>query len=342
MGQKIEFSGGLFHIPDQPIVPYIEGDGIGKDITPPVLRVIDEAVKKAYQGKRRIDWKEIYAGEKAFQLHGDHLPPETPELIREYRMAIKGPLTTPIGGGFRSINVTLRQMLDLYACVWPVNYIRGAPSPMKSPERYHHLSGKYGRCLCRCGIRGRFTRSRTLDFGLGGNRKKRSPRVRPSASSRCPAIEVKGYPPGHPYAIDHGKKSVTLVHKGNIMKYTEGFFKKWGYELAVRKFRDQVITEDEVNGCAAADQRVVIKDRIADSMFQQLMLRPEEYEVLATPNLNGDYLSDAAAAQVGGLGMAPGPTSATASPCLNPPTGALPNMPARTRPTPVPSCFPVS
>jgi isocitrate dehydrogenase len=326
MAGKIELANGILQVPDHPIIVYIEGDGIGKDITPLVLQVIDAAVKKAYRGKRRIDWKEIHAGEKAFQLYGNYLPPETPELIKEYRVAIKGPLTTPIGGGFRSINVTLRQMLDLYACVRPVRYVQGAPSPMKNPEKLditifrENTEDVYAGVEFEAGS----PEAERLISVLGEMKKKIHPGsaigIKPMSRDRSERLIRRAIR----HALDHGKKSVTLVHKGNIMKYTEGLFKKVGYELALREFRDQVITEDELSGVAGPDRRVVIKDRIADSMFQQMLLRPEEYDVLATPNLNGDYLSDAAAAQVGGLGMAPGANFSDSVALFEPTHGSAP------------------
>lgn len=308
MKEKVTFENGELKTPDNPIIVYIEGDGIGVDITPPVLKVIDAAVKKAFKGKRKIYWKEIYAGEKAFKRTGSYLPDETPEAIKEYRLAIKGPLTTPIGGGFRSLNVSLRQILDLYSCIRPVNYIKGIPSPMKNPEKLDIVIFRENTEDVYAGIEfeaGSAEAVKLIEILRGMGKKIRdfsSIGIKPISkvgSQRLVRMAIK-------YAVDHNRKSVTIVHKGNIMKYTEGYFKKWGYEVAINEFRDEVVTEEETWNGASADGKILIKDRIADSIFQQLLLRPGEYDILATPNLNGDYLSDAAAAQVGGLGMAPG------------------------------------
>ena len=305
-------------VPDFPIIPFIEGDGIGPDIWAASKLVLEAAIEKAYAGKRRIFWREIPAGEKAQSRFGreNPLPKETLSGIARYGVAIKGPLTTPIGGGFRSLNVALRQALDLYACVRPVRYLEGVPAPVTHPERMDVV----------------IFRENTEDVYAGLEWPAGSPEARELLTWVNAKSEAAGGTTVSPesavgikpmsrkntdrlvsmaiqYALDHHRKSVTLVHKGNIMKYTEGAFRDWGYGVAREKFAHVTLTENELYekyGGHQPDDRIVIKDRIADAMFQQLLLRPEEYDVLATPNLNGDYLSDAAAAQVGGLGMAPG------------------------------------
>lgn len=308
MGEKVTYENGKLVIPDNPIINFIEGDGIGVDITPPVIKVIDAAVKKAYDGKRKIEWREIYAGEKAYEKKGSYLPDETPEQIEEYRIAIKGPLTTPVGGGFRSLNVSLRQILDLYACIRPVNYIKGVPSPMKNPEKLDIVLFRENTEDVYAGIEfesGSEESNKIIKLlrEFGKNPRENSAiGIKPISefgTKRLVRMAIQ-------YAIDNNRKVVTLVHKGNIMKFTEGYFKSWGYDLAKDEFRDKIVTEEETWDGASTEGKILINDRIADSMFQQLLLRPDEYDVLATPNLNGDYLSDAGAAQVGGLGMAPG------------------------------------
>ena len=308
MGEKVTYENGKLVIPDNPIINFIEGDGIGVDITPPVIKVVDAAVKKAYDGKRKIEWREIYAGEKAFDKTGSYLPDETPEQIEEYRIAIKGPLTTPVGGGFRSLNVSLRQILDLYACIRPVNYIKGVPSPMKNPEKLDIVLFRENTEDVYAGIEfesGSEESNKIIELlkEFGKNPRENSAiGIKPISeigTKRLVRMAIQ-------YAIDNNRKVVTLVHKGNIMKFTEGYFKSWGYEVAKDEFRDKIVTEEETWDGASTEGKILINDRIADSMFQQLLLRPDEYDVLATPNLNGDYLSDAGAAQVGGLGMAPG------------------------------------
>jgi isocitrate dehydrogenase len=303
---------GTISVPDLPIIPCIEGDGIGPDIWKATRHVLDAAVEKAYGGKKKISWKEILAGEKAFQQTGKWLPPETLKAIKEHVVAIKGPLTTPVGEGIRSLNVTLRQELDLYACVRPVRYFKGTPSPVTRPEDmdmiifrentedvYAGIEWPEGSEDARKVIRfltDEMGQDIRPDSGIG---------IKPISRFRTKRLVRKAIR----YAIDMGKSSVTLVHKGNIMKYTEGAFKNWGYELAKIEFPEKTITEQELwneyNG-RQPEGKIVIKDRIADAMFQQILLRPMEYSVLALPNLNGDYISDACAAQVGGLGMAPG------------------------------------
>jgi isocitrate dehydrogenase len=358
-GQKITVDGIELKVPDRPVIPFIEGDGTGRDIWRASQRVFDAAVAKAYGGRRRIVWYEIFAGEKAFNQFGEWLTEDSVKAIAEYVVAIKGPLTTPVGGGIRSLNVTLRQVLDLYACVRPVRYFDGVPSPVKHPEQMdivlfrentedvyagvEFVSGSDRAREIISLLNDKFGFKVRTDSGIGIKP------ISPTGTKRLVRRAIK-------YALDHKRPSVTLVHKGNIMKFTEGAFRDWGYELAKDEFRNEIVTEretwilenkeknsalgDEENarmiepgfdqmsekqrGEAVSEvkqtlaaiwgthgkgewkKKVLIKDRIADSIFQQILIRPDEYSVLATPNLNGDYLSDAAAAQVGGLGMAPG------------------------------------
>jgi isocitrate dehydrogenase len=312
-GQKVTIEGDKLKVPDNPILAYIEGDGIGYDITTASKRIWDAAVQAAYGGQRKIAWMEIYAGEKASRLYnGDYMPEETFEAMREFIVGIKGPLTTPVGGGFRSLNVTIRQVLDLYACVRPVRWYKGVPSPIKRPEDVNMVIFRENTEDVYAGIEyesgtpenekvARFLREEMgAEFfeaaGIG---------IKPISAFGTKRLVRKAIQ----YAIQYGYTSVTLVHKGNIQKFTEGAFRKWGYELAKEEFGDVTITEDELwsnyNGKQPAGV-IVIKDRIADIMFQHSLLRPTEFGVLATPNLNGDYLSDALAAQVGGMGIAPG------------------------------------
>jgi isocitrate dehydrogenase len=313
MGEKIEIrSDGNLHVPDIPIIPYIEGDGVGPDIWKASVRVFDAAVEKCFGGKRRIEWLEIYAGEKAFQLKGDWAPEETIGTIREYKIGIKGPLTTPVGGGIRSINVLLRQRLDLYACIRPVKYISGTPSPMKHPEKVdmvvfrENTEDVYAGIEWKEGSREALQLREFLEKEMGKKvREDSGIGIKPISrfgTKRLVRMAIQ-------YALSHGQRSVTLVHKGNIMKFTEGAFRDWGYEVAKEEFGDRILKEGELGEGKRVDVpqgKILIKDRIADAMFQQILLRPEEYDVLAMPNLNGDYMSDALAAQVGGLGMAPG------------------------------------
>ena len=358
-GQKITVEGAKLNVPDKPIIPFIEGDGTGRDIWSASRRVFDAAVEKAYGGKRRVVWYEIFAGEKAFNQFGEWLTDDSVKAIAEFAVAIKGPLTTPVGGGIRSLNVTLRQVLDLYACVRPVRYFDGVPSPVRQPEKVdvvifrENTEDVYAGVEFSSGserateiislLNGKYGYKVREDSGIGIKP------ISPTGTKRLVRRAIK-------YALDFNKPSVTLVHKGNIMKFTEGAFRDWGYELAKDEFRSQIVTEretwilenreknaaitDEENArmiepgfdqmsekqrAAVVDEikqtlsaiwathgngewqkKLLIKDRIADSIFQQILIRPDEYSILATPNLNGDYLSDAAAAQVGGLGMAPG------------------------------------
>jgi isocitrate dehydrogenase len=358
-GQKITVEGAKLNVPDKPIIPFIEGDGTGRDIWSASRRVFDAAVEKAYGGKRRVVWYEIFAGEKAFNQFGEWLTDDSVKAIAEFAVAIKGPLTTPVGGGIRSLNVTLRQVLDLYACVRPVRYFDGVPSPVRHPEKVdvvifrENTEDVYAGVEFSSGserateiislLNGKYGYKVREDSGIGIKP------ISPTGTKRLVRRAIK-------YALDFNKPSVTLVHKGNIMKFTEGAFRDWGYELAKDEFRSQVVTEretwilenreknaaitdeenarmiepgfdqmsekqraavvDEIKQTLAAiwathgngewQKKLLVKDRIADSIFQQILIRPDEYSILATPNLNGDYLSDAAAAQVGGLGMAPG------------------------------------
>src|SRR5690348_6285737 len=362
-GKVIEYSGGEFQIPDQPIIPFIEGDGTGRDIWKASRRVFDAAVEKVYGGKKKIAWLEVYAGEKSFNQFKDWLPDETVEAIRDFRVAIKGPLTTPVGGGIRSLNVALRQLLDLYSCERPVRYYAGVPSPVKHPEKMDLVIFRENTEDVYIGIEwksGTPEVKKLLEFLNNVMLKDTKKQIRwdsgvgikpisPTGTKRLVRRAIK-------YALAHSRKSVTLVHKGNIQKFTEGAFRDWGYDLAREEFRAETVTEREswildnldknpglsveknaamiepgleqatpafveaicgevkntldsigaTHGKAQWKKKLMMNDRIADSVFQQVLLRADEYSVLATPNLNGDYLSDACAAQVGGLGMAPG------------------------------------
>ncbi len=362
-GEVIEYVGGRFQVPDQPIIPFIEGDGTGRDIWKASRRVFDAAVEKAYGGKKKIAWFEVFAGEKAFNQFQDWLPSDTVDAIRDFRVSIKGPLTTPVGGGIRSLNVTLRQLLDLYACVRPVRYIAGVPSPVRNPERMNVIIYRENTEDVYAGIEWKSgtpeakklidylnnemlkgtKKSVRLDSGVG---------IKPMSPTGTKRLVRRAIQ----HAIEKGRTVVTLVHKGNIMKFTEGAFRDWGYEIATEEFRSQIVTEREswilgnkdkdpnlsveknaamiepglerateafkqqiyaeVKGVLSAisathgngqwKRKILVNDRIADSVFQQVLTRADEYQVFATPNLNGDYISDACAAQIGGLGMAPG------------------------------------
>jgi isocitrate dehydrogenase len=362
-GKVIEYSGGAFRIPDNPIVPFIEGDGTGRDIWKASQRVFDAAVEKAYGGKRRIAWLEVFAGEKSFNKFKEWLPADTVDALRDFRIAIKGPLTTPVGGGIRSLNVTLRQVLELYACVRPVRYFDGVPSPVCHPERMNLVIFRENTEDVYAGIEWRSGTpevKKVIDFLNNEMLKGTSKRIREDSAIGIKPISPTGTKRLVRRAIQHALENkrglVTLVHKGNIMKFTEGAFRDWGYELAAAEFRASIVTEreswildnkdrdanlsieknaalvepgleqgtadfkktvyDEVkqtldtiyatHGRGQWKKKVLVNDRIADSIFQQVITRADEYQVLATPNLNGDYLSDACAAQIGGLGMAPG------------------------------------
>jgi isocitrate dehydrogenase len=300
---KIDFRDGRWVVPDYPIIPFIEGDGTGPDIWRAAVRVFDAAVARVSKGKRRIAWREVLAGEKSFKADGNWLPEETLAVIREHRVAIKGPLTTPVGGGIRSLNVALRQILDLYACIRPVRWFTGVPAPVKEPQKLDVVIFRENIEDVYAGIEfeaGSAKADKLRDFllqelGVKTIREQSALGIKPMSKFGSQRLVTKAIE----YAIAAGRPSVTLVHKGNIMKFTEGAFRDWGYAVAQEKFGDTTSKEPQPG-------RVLIQDRIADSVFQQLLLRPAEYSVLATPNLNGDYLSDACAAQVGGLGMAPG------------------------------------
>ncbi len=313
-GARITASGTTLQVPNNPYLAYIEGDGTGPDITRACLRIWDAAVAKAYDGARKVHWVEIFAGEKAAALYdGDYFPDETLAAIKEFTVAIKGPLTTPVGGGFRSLNVALRQELDLYACVRPVRYFKGVPSPLRHPEDVdvvifrENTEDVYAGIEYAAGTRENAKLARFLREELGARFFEGSGLgVKPISAFGSKRLVRKAIQ----YALEHGRKSVTLVHKGNIMKFTEGAFRAWGYEVAREEFGDVTITEEQLwqepyNG-VQPDGTIVIKDRIADIMFQLMLLRPAEFDVIATPNLNGDYLSDAVAAEVGGIGIAPG------------------------------------
>ncbi|MDK9699461.1 MAG: isocitrate dehydrogenase (NADP(+)) [bacterium] len=313
-GQSIKVVDGSLVIPDNPIIPFIAGDGTGRDIWKASVRVFDAAVEKAYGGKKKISWMKIYCGEESVDFYGKDvwLPDDTLKAIEQYFVAIKGPLTTPVGGGIRSLNVSLRQKLNLYACVRPVRWFKGVPSPVKRPDLMNIVIFRENTEDVYSGIewqKGTPEQQKVWEFLTREMGKK----IRPDSGIGIKPISETGSKQlirkALKYAILHKLPSVTLMHKGNIMKFTEGAFRDWGYELARQEFAGQVISEDEVwekhDGKTPAGM-VMLKDRIADSIFQQLLLRPDEYDVIATPNLNGDYLSDAAAAQVGGLGLAPG------------------------------------
>ncbi len=293
-GEKISFHGGKLQVPQNPVIPYIEGDGVGPDIMKAARRVFDSAVAKAYGGRRKIIWFEIFAGEKANNSCGEYLPKDTLEAIENYVVAIKGPLTTPVGGGYRSLNVTIRQELDLYACVRPVRYFKGVPSPLKHPEKLNvvifreNTEDVYVGNEWEAGTGEAKTIIEYLNTKFGTKIREASGiGIKPMSEFATKRLMRKAIK----YAIEEGRNSITIMHKGNIMKYTEGAFREWAYEVAREEF---------------PGLKIIIKDRIADSMFQQILTRPDEYDIIVAPNLNGDYISDACAAQVGGLGIAPG------------------------------------
>ena len=311
-GTRITVKKKKLQIPNDPIIPFIEGDGIGRDIMKATRRVVDAAVEKAYKGRKRIVWMEVYAGERANELYKEWLPKETVDAIGHYVVALKGPLTTPIGGGFRSLNVSLRQFLNLYACVRPVRYFKGVGSPVVHPEKLDVVIFRENTEDVYAGIEWK-KGTKDVKKVITWLNKNMKLNIRTDSGIGVKPISVTGTKrlvrKAIDYAIAKKRRSVTLVHKGNIMKYTEGAFRDWGYKLAASEYKGKVISEDELWSKYKGKQpktKIVIKDRIADSMFQQVLTRSDEYDVLATPNLNGDYLSDACAAQVGGLGMAPG------------------------------------
>ena len=334
-GQKITVNADFsLNVPDQPVIPYIEGDGTGFDITPVMIKVVDAAVAKAYAGKKKIHWMEIYAGEKSTKIYGPDvwLPEETLAALREYVVSIKGPLTTPVGGGIRSLNVALRQELDLYVCLRPIQYFKGVPSPLKEPEKTHMVIFRENSEDIYAGIEWeaksaqalKLIRFLTEEMGV---RKIRFPEtsgigVKPVSIEGTERLVRKAIQ----YAIDNDKPNVTLVHKGNIMKYTEGGFRDWGYALAQREFGAELM--DGGPWCKFRNPRtgkdILIKDAIADAFLQQILLRPAEYSVIATLNLNGDYISDALAAQVGGIGIAPGANMSDSVACFEATHGTAP------------------
>jgi isocitrate dehydrogenase len=310
--KKIEYSNNQIIVPDQPVILFIKGDGIGPEIWEATRKVIDRAVDSAYGGSRKIEWKEVLAGENAFKETGEWLPRETLALIDEYKIAIKGPLTTPVGGGIRSINVALRQRFSLFSCIRPVKYFPGVPSPAKVPENVdvvifrENMEDLYSGIEWKAGsseakkvisfINKEMSQSVNIDSGIG---------IKPISAKNTKNL----FRSAIQHAIDHRCKSVTIMHKGNIMKFTEGAFKDWGYEVAAEEFSNYTITEKELGekyNWKQPDDKVLIKDRIADALFQEIIIRPQHYDVIAAPNLNGDYISDALAALVGGLGIAPG------------------------------------
>ena len=325
--QKITVTNGALNVPNNPIVPYIEGDGIGPDIWAAASRVLDAAVEKAYNGEKKIEWKEVLAGQKAFDQTGEWLPQETLDVINEYLIAIKGPLTTPIGGGIRSLNVALRQVLDLFVCLRPVRYFDGVPSPVKRPEDTDMVIFRENTEDIYAGIeyaKGSDEAKKLIEFLQNefGVQKIRFPEtsgigIKPISEEGTKRLVRAALN----YAIKEGRKSLTLVHKGNIMKFTEGAFKTWGYEVAEQEFADKVFTwnqydkikdaegteaANKAQSAAEAEGKIIVKDSIADIFLQQILTRPKEFDVVATMNLNGDYISDALAAQVGGIGIAPG------------------------------------
>ena len=326
-GEEITWQNGTLVVPDVPIIPFIEGDGVGPDIWLASVQVFDAAVKQIFNGQRRVAWLEVLAGEKANAELGEWLPAETIEAIRNYKVAIKGPLTTPVGGGIRSLNVTLRQVLDLFACVRPVRYFAGTPAPVRHPERMNVVIFRENTEDVYAGIewaRGTPEAEKIIEFlsnemgcrirpdsGIG---------VKPMSEFASQRLVRKALQ----YAVANGRKTLTLVHKGNIMKFTEGAFRDWGYELAEKEFAEQIVTEQAVSGGAARKGKILVNDRIADSVFQQILTRTDDYDVFATPNLNGDYLSDACAAQVGGLGMAPGANIGEEMACFEATHGTAP------------------
>ena len=310
-GDAIAFEKGVLGVPSNPVIPYVEGDGTGPDIWRASVRVFDAAIRAAYGSERKVSWMKVFAGEEAHAKHGEWLPDETLDAFKEFRVSIKGPLSTPVGGGIRSLNVTLRQVLDLYACIRPVRYFEGVGNPMKEPEKLNvvifreNTEDVYAGIEWKAGspeaeelaqfIRTKYKKDIRAHSAIG---------IKPMSefgSKRLVKMAIQ-------FALENGRRSLTLVHKGNIMKFTEGAFRDWGYEVAASDFAGQFCTEADLakGGDASRADCLVVKDRIADAMFQQLLLRPGEYDVIATPNLNGDYISDAAAAQVGGLGLAPG------------------------------------
>ena len=309
MGEKITMRDGALIVPDRPQIPFIEGDGIGPDIWAASVRVFDAAVKKAYGGRRAIEWTEVLAGQKAFDKTGSWLPDETEQGFRDYLVGIKGPLTTPVGGGIRSLNVALRQKLDLYVCLRPIEYFPGVPSPVKQPELVDMVVFRENTEDVYAGLEVPAESAEAAKL-IAFMKKEFGWTIRPDSGIGIKPISRTGSErlirAAIDYAVSHRRKSVTLVHKGNIQKFTEGAFRNWGYELAKREFADVTVTWEDLDGAEVPEGKILIKDAIADIFLQQILTRPTEFDVVATMNLNGDYLSDALAAQVGGIGIAPG------------------------------------
>jgi len=309
MSDKIIMKDGKLLVPDNPIIPFIEGDGTGPDIWRAAKIVFDAAVKKAYGGKKSVQWKEVAAGEKSYKATGEYLPNETIQSFIDYHIGIKGPLTTPVGGGIRSLNVTLRQKLDLYVCLRPVKYFEGVPTPVKHPEDVDMVVFRENTEDVYAGFETRYDSEKTerlasflkTEFGWSIN-KDTGIGIKPISKAYTERLVRAAIE----YAIENKRKSITLVHKGNIMKFTEGAFREWGYELAKNEFRNYIVTWDEIKDDKIPEGKILIKDAIADAFLQQILTRPSEYDIIATTNLNGDYISDALAAQVGGIGIAPG------------------------------------
>ena len=309
-GTALKYVGGTLQVPDVPVIPFIEGDGVGRDISKAMKKVLDAAVQKAYGGKRKLAWWEIFAGQKSFEKFGEWLPQDTLNSIEYFHVAIKGPLGTPVGEGMRSLNVTMRSVLNLFACVRPVKYMEGVPSPLKKPEDVDLVIFRENSEDLYCGIEWQYGSkecSKILDFltsemGVKLPCRESSIGIKPISSFASKRIMRTVLD----YALKNDRKSVTIVHKGNIMKYTEGDFRRYCYEVALEEYREHCVTEKEVLAGASREGKILVNDRIADNMFQQLILQPGNYDLLVLPNLNGDYMSDAAAATVGGLGIAPG------------------------------------
>jgi len=306
---KIEFDGNKLIVPDEVDIPYIEGDGIGPDIFRAAIPVWDEAIKKAYGGKRKVNWIEVYAGEKAFNKYGDYLPQETLYTLKEYIVSIKGPLTTPVGTGIRSLNVTIRQKLDLFAVVRPVRYFEGVEAPVKHPERVNMVIFREATEDLYVGIEWK-SDSEEAKKVREFLKKEFNIHLRDDAGIGIKPISEFGTKrlmrAAIQYALKTGINKITIMHKGNIMKYTEGAFREWAYQVAIEEFRDYIVTEEEVKNGANSEGKILINDVIADNMFQQVLKRPQDFKIIVAPNINGDYISDALAAQVGGLGLAPG------------------------------------
>ncbi len=324
---KIEFDGNKLIVPDEVDIPYIEGDGIGPDIFRAAIPVWDEAIKKAYGGKRKVNWIEAYAGEKAFNKYGDYLPQETLDTLKEYIVSIKGPLTTPVGTGIRSLNVTIRQKLDLFAVVRPVRYFEGVEAPVKHPERVNMVIFREATEDLYVGIEWK-SDSEEAKKVREFLKKEFNIHLRDDAGIGIKPISKFGTKrlmrAAIQYALKTGINKITIMHKGNIMKYTEGAFREWAYQVAIEEFRDYIVTEEEVKNGANPEGKILINDVIADNMFQQVLKKPQDFKIIVAPNINGDYISDALAAQVGGLGLAPGGNIGTPYAVFEPTHGSAP------------------